>query len=63
MTDDKPVRGVPITGFTPAFCQHVFFLPAQHREPLDFLKIMIDAGFGRKNRPGDGRGTCSAPSH
>jgi hypothetical protein len=53
MTNDKPVSGVAITGLTPALGQHVFFLRIQHRETLDFLKIMVDAGFGDKDRPAD----------
>src|SRR5690349_24201991 len=47
MANDEPVSGVAITGVTPALGQHVFFLRVQHREPLDVLIIMVDAGFGR----------------
>ena len=43
-------------GLTPALGQHVFFPRVQHREPLDVLKIMVDAGLGRKDRPGDATG-------
>ena len=56
MANDEPVSGVAITGLTPALGQHVFFLRVQHREPLDVLKIMVDAGLGRKDRPGDATG-------
>jgi hypothetical protein len=44
-----------ITVLAPALGQHVFFLPVQHREPLDFLKIIADVGFGRKDRRGAAR--------
>jgi hypothetical protein len=55
------VSGVAITGLTPSLGQHVFFLRLQHREPLDVLKIMVDAGFGRKHRPSDGAGHVQRP--
>src|SRR5262249_15719281 len=61
MTGNELVSGVAIAVLTPAFCQHVFLLPVQHRKPLDFLKIMVDAGFGRKNWPGDGAGHAQRP--
>src|SRR5262249_12862307 len=56
MADDKPVSGVAITGLTPALGQQIFVLRVQHREPLDLLEMTVDAGFGRKDRPGDGAG-------
>src|SRR5215831_20209029 len=56
MADDKPVSGVAITGLTPALGQQVFVLRAQHREPLNLFEMTVDAGFGRKHRPGDGAG-------
>src|SRR5262249_19389227 len=61
MASDEPVRGILITALTPALSQHVFFLRVQHRETPDFLKIMVDAGFGRKHRPGDGAGHAKRP--
>src|SRR5262249_32630276 len=56
MADDKQVSGVAITGLTPALGQQVFVLRAQHREPLNLFEMTVDAGFGRKHRPGDGAG-------
>src|SRR6266567_6742431 len=62
MANDEPVSSVAITGLTPALGQLAFLLRVQHREPPDFLKIMIAAGFGRKDRPGDGAGHGQRPA-
>ena len=62
MAGDKLMGGVAITVLAPALGQRVFFLRVQHREPLDFLKIMADAGFGRKDRPGGGAAHALRPS-
>src|SRR3954449_4286156 len=56
MAGDELVRRVVIAVLAPALGQHVFFLALQHREPPDFLKIMSEAGFGRKGRQGRGGG-------
>src|SRR5260370_3041453 len=52
MAGGQLVRRVAIAVLAPALGQHVFFPTLQHREPPDFLKIMGEAGFGRKDRPG-----------
>src|SRR6266852_5135236 len=53
MAGDELVRRVAISVLMPALGEHVFFLALQHREPPDFLKIMGEAGFGRrKDRQG-----------
>src|SRR5947209_6443093 len=56
MAGDELVRRVAIAVLAPALGQHVFFLALQHREPPDFLKIMGEARFGRKDRQGRGAG-------
>src|SRR5215472_11843597 len=56
MAGDEPVSGVAITLPSQALGQQVFFPRVQHREPLDLLEMTVDAGFGRKDRPGDGAG-------
>ena len=61
MASYEPVPGIPITALTPALSQHVFFLRVQHREPLDLLEMMVDAGFGRNDGPGDGAGHGQRP--
>ena len=61
MAGDELMRGVAITVLAPVLGQQVFFLPVQHREPPDFLKIMTDAGFARKGRPGGGAGHFQRP--
>ena len=61
MASDELMRGVAITVLAPVLGQQVFFLPVQHREPPDFLKIMTDAGFARKGRPGGGAGHFQRP--
>src|SRR6266536_5144781 len=45
---DELVRRLPVAMLAPALGQHVFFLPFQHREPPDFLKITGEAEFGRQ---------------
>src|SRR5215469_9843857 len=60
MADDEPVSGVAGTLPSPALRQHIFFLRVQHAEPLDLLKVTVDAGFGLKHRPGDGAGHVGA---
>src|SRR5437016_1667796 len=52
MAGDQLVRRVAIAVLAPALGKHVFFLALQHREPPDFLKIMGEAGFGRKDQQG-----------
>src|SRR6516164_6688437 len=61
MADDEPVSGVAITVLTPALSQLVLLPRVQHREPLDLLKVTVDAGFGLKHRPGDGAGHARRP--
>src|SRR5262249_11040390 len=61
MANDKPVGSVAVAVLTPALGQQVFFPPVQHREPLDLLEMTVDAGFGRKHRPGDGAGHTWRP--
>jgi hypothetical protein len=50
MAGDEPVRGVTVAGLGPTLSEHVFFPALQHREPPDLLKILGEAGFGRKDR-------------
>ena len=56
MAGDELVRRAAVAVLAPALGQHVFFLALQHREAPDFLKIMGEAGFGRKGRQGRGGG-------
>ena len=58
MTVDELVRRLVVAVLAPALGQHVFFLPAQHREPADFFEITSKAGFRRKDRPIGSAGQC-----
>ena len=52
MAGHELARHRAVAVLAPALGQHVFFLALQHREPPNFLKIMGEAGFGRKDRQG-----------
>ena len=56
MAGDEPVRGVTVAVPAPTLGEQVFLLALQHREPPDLLKIMGEAGFGRKDRHGRSAG-------
>src|SRR5499427_7333080 len=56
MTVDELVRRLVVAVLTPALGEHVLFVRFQHREPPDFLKIICEARFGRKDRQGRGGG-------
>src|SRR5262249_15958608 len=47
MTVDELVRRPVVAVLAPALGEHVLFVRFQHWDPLDFLKIAGDAGFGR----------------
>src|SRR6516162_861183 len=47
MTVDELMRRLMVAALAPALGEHVLFVRFQHRDPLDFLKIAGDAGFGR----------------
>src|SRR5215831_4429657 len=46
MTIDELVRRPVVAVLAPALGEHVLFVRFQHRDPLDFLKIAGEAGFG-----------------
>jgi hypothetical protein len=62
MAGDELVRGVTVVVLAPTLGEHVFFPVLQHRKPPDLLKILGEAGFGRKDRGGRGAGRVQRPT-